>query len=46
MSSKKLAKLEGKDAQLKAVSDDLDFNAVQQVAQPNSRIRAAAGTAD
>ena len=33
MSSKKLAKLEGKDAQPKAVSDDLDFNAVQQVAQ-------------
>ena len=33
MSSKKLAKLEGTDAQPKNVTDDLDFNAVQQVAQ-------------
>ena len=33
MSSKKLAKLEGKDAEPKTVTDDLDFNAVQQVAQ-------------
>ena len=33
MSSKKLAKLEGTDAKPKTVSDDLDFNAVQQVAQ-------------
>ena len=33
MSSKKLAKLEGTDAKPKTVTDDLDFNAVQQVAQ-------------
>ena len=33
MSSKKLAKLEGKDAELKTVTDDLDFNAAQQVTQ-------------
>ena len=33
MSSKKLAKLEGTDDQPKSVTDDLDFNAVQQVAQ-------------
>ena len=33
MSSKKLAKLEGTDAEPKTVTDDLDFNAVQQVAQ-------------
>ena len=33
MSSKKLAKLEGKDAEPKTVTDDLDFNAVQQVAK-------------
>ena len=33
MSSKKIAKLEGIDAQPKNVTDDLDFNAVQQVAQ-------------
>ena len=33
MSSKKLAKLEGKDDQPKSVTDDLDFNAVKQVAQ-------------
>ena len=31
MSSKKLAKLEGTDAEPKTVTDDLDFNAVQQV---------------
>ena len=33
MSSKKLAKLEGMDAKPKTVMDDLDFNAVQQVAK-------------
>ena len=33
MSSKKLAKLEGMDAKPKTVTDDLDFNAVQQVAK-------------
>ena len=33
MSSKKLAKLEGKDAESKTVTDDLDFKAAQQVAQ-------------
>ena len=33
MSSKKIAKLEGTDAQPKTVMDNLDFNAVQQVAQ-------------
>ena len=33
MFSKKLAKLEGKDAESKTVTDDLDFKAAQQVAQ-------------
>ena len=33
MSSKKLTKLEGTDAQPKTVTDDFDFNAVQQVSQ-------------
>ena len=33
MAEKRLAKLEGTDAQPKTVTDDLDFNAVQQVAQ-------------
>ena len=33
ISSKKLAKLKGTDAKPKTVTDDIDFNAVQQVAQ-------------
>ena len=33
MTEKKIAKLEGTDAQPKTVTNDLDFNAVQQVAQ-------------
>ena len=33
MTEKKIAKLEGTVAQPKTVTDDLDFNAVQQVAQ-------------
>ena len=33
ISEKKIAELEGKDEQPKTITDDLDFNAVQQVAQ-------------